>query len=144
MSVLAALVLGLAACGGGSGEPSLDDPTAEATQLLDRYFTALAEKDTQALDEILAPEFQVVRANGTVQDKAAYLADTPDVGDFSLDQVRATVGEDELVVSYQLTVTETVEGAAQPTGPAPRLTVFDWRDGSWRLVAHANFGAVER
>jgi hypothetical protein len=145
LSLLAALALVLPACGGGSAEaPSLDDPRAEATALLEGFFTALQQEDVDALDELLAPAFQVVRANGTVQDKPAYLADLPDLGEFSLDSVQATVGEDELVVSYLLTVSESVEGTSQPVGPAPRLSVFEWRDGAWRLVAHANFGAIER
>jgi hypothetical protein len=142
---LVAIVVALAAasCGGDeSGAPSVEDPNAEGTALVENYFGLLASKDVSGLDELLAPDFQVVRANGNVQDKTSYLENPPDVEDFTLRNVATRVGENTLTVSYQVNVAEVVAGAEEPSGWSPRLSVFEWQDGAWRLVAHANFGAI--
>jgi hypothetical protein len=42
------------------------------------------------------------------------------------------MGAGVLVVSYQVAVTETINGKEHPTGKAPRLSVFH-QNGVWRL-----------
>ena len=46
------------------------------------------------------------------------------------------------MVSYRVSVAETITGSEQPTGSGPRLSVFQWQNGAWHLSAHANFGAI--
>lgn len=142
--VLAAgVALIVAGWSGAASSPSRPgDPTAQGAALVQSYFTLLHNGDAEGLDALLAPGFQAVRANGDVQDKASYLADYPQVGDFTVTAVKGTKTDGVLVISYQVTVTETIGGVEQPTGPAPRLSVFQWERGAWRLASHANFNAI--
>lgn len=130
--------------GGATASPPTGNPTAQGKALVQRYFTMLHNGDTAGLKALLAPSFQVVRANGGVQTKGAYLASPPKVGSFTIAKVKGTQNGGVLVVSYQVMVTESVAGTEQPTGWAPRLSVFSWQNGAWRLAAHANFGAITK
>ena len=107
-----------------------------------RYFTLLQKKDVAGLHRFLSPAFQVQRADGTASEKADYLKKLPDVRKFSLSKFRATQQGATLVVRYLAVVTGTVNGKAYTPGPAPRLSVFSWDGGHWRLAAHSNFNPL--
>lgn len=146
LAVLAVGVTLLATGWGGSANasPPTRDPTVQGKALVQRFFVLLQNGDTAGLKVLLAPSFQVVRANGGVQGKASYLDTPPAVGHFTIAKVKGTQTGSVLVVSYQVAVSEKIAGAEQPTGWAPRLSVFAWQNGAWHLTAHANFGAITK
>ena len=139
-----AAVAALLFAGGGAGaSASSADSTQQGKALVQRFFTMLSRGDTQGLNELLTPSFQVVRANGGVQNKASYLANPPKIERFSIAKLKGTRIGGVLVVSYQVTVTESIAGSEQPVGPSPRLSVFQLQSNAWHLAAHANFGAIK-
>lgn len=125
--------------------PALVDLETEGGALATRFMEILglaeADKATE-LETFLAEEFQLVRANGTWADKAAYVANPATVHDFRIVGVVATQTDDVVVVSYTLETTETIDGVEQ-TSRAPRLSVFHWNGMGWQLAAHSNFGVVD-
>ena len=140
LAVAAAVSL-LAACGDDDGPPAIDDLNAEGARLVERFVTTVASGDAGSVQSILAPGFQIMRANGVVYERDEYLANLPEVGDFEIMDIRATRSEGTLTVSYVLEVTVTLDGLPQTTR-APRLSTFE-RDGEdWLLTSHANFGAI--
>ena len=145
---VAAVVVGAMVAGGGLARNAATShqaatPTARARVLVQHFLTLLQEQDKQGLKKLLAPSFQVVRANGGVQNKASYLANPPKIDHFKISQLRGTESAGLLVATYRLTVREIIGGVPQPGQAAPRLSVFHQTGGAWRLVAHANFGAVK-
>ena len=109
------------------------------------WWGALVAGTSRRLDAVLAPEFQIMRADGSSYDKEAYLASAlPKVAaipEFS--QMAVTAHGDLLVTRYWVTVKETRNGKTVEAY-APRLTVFR-RDGdSWLVSAHANFATLEK
>ena len=125
--------------------PVLADPTATGTALVTAYTTAVADGDVDALGALLAPGFQILRANGDHWDTASYLAQgLPTISSWSIDDVVATQSGPVLTVYWLITSTQVVDGVAQPSGAAPRLSSFVWLDGRWLLASHANFGTVNR
>lgn len=93
---------------------------------------------------LLAPEFQIMRSDGSGYDRAGYVG--RGVGlvkgkpAFALDDVVATRHGDIMVVRYMLRINEVIDGKPIRRR-APRLTVFRNIDGKWKVAAHANFGA---
>ena len=123
---------------------SAEDTLELGTELATQFFTILAEPEAEksaALEAFLAPEFQIVRANGDRLGREAYLAAPAAVEDFTISDVTATQGGDVIVVTYLSATTETIDGVEQTT-TAPRMSVFRLVDGTWQLSAHANFGAI--
>jgi hypothetical protein len=147
VAVAVLVALGAAGCddddGGTDQAPALENPAATGDRLVNEFFALVAEKDQDGLREFLSDAFIVQRANGTSSNKKDYLPNLPDVGEYETSNVTAVQAGDSLVVAYDLTVVETIEGVPFETDPAPRLSTFIWDDGDWRLVSHANFNVPE-
>ena len=115
-----------------------------AITALNAFWGAALKGTPEAIDPVLAPEFQIQRADGSGLEKEAYLksqlAKFTSIPEFTA--IDVTANGDILVVRYQVSVDSTREGKTVQR-EAPRLTVFR-RDGSaWLVVAHANFAPVE-
>lgn len=124
----------------GEGPPA-------AERAVKAFIEAVASADGQAIAAILAPEYQIMRADGVGYDREGYLAGgLPKIDNNSLEwrfeNLVATASDDLMVVRYHLVIDETIDHRPV-TRRAPRLTVFR-RDGEdWRVVAHANFARFE-
>ncbi len=121
-----------------------DDSLEETARAAVVAFTEAVIAGPDAVAPILAPEYQILRANGTGYDRDGYIAHVEEVSarpNFSHENIVATTADDVMVVRYVLSIDETIEGAPV-TRRAPRLTVFRKIDGAWKVVAHANFGAT--
>ena len=115
----------------------------DAEDAVAAWLAAVSDNGPAALAAVLAPEFQILRSDGTGWAREDYL------GRGRSQQLKppvprdlfATQTGDVLVVRYTLDVEQTIDGGSI-TGAAPRLTVFR-RDGDrWLVVAHANFAPV--
>lgn len=98
-----------------------------------------------ALEEVLAPEFQIQRADGTGLDRAAYIgggaATITEI--LGIHGLVVTAHDDLMVVRYLLVVAETLGGVTVER-EAPRLSVFRREGDRWLIVAHANFARLEQ
>ena len=143
-------VIGLVAGGLGlavAAAPAFADttvPMAEAQAAIDGFIDALFSGDPVRIDAVLAPEFQVLRADGKSYDKAAYLANLPQYKFRPRTRdLKVTSHEDLLVVNYLVETEQTVDG--QSFAPlAPRLTVFHKEGAVWQVVSHANFAQLDK
>jgi ketosteroid isomerase-like protein len=123
---------------GGDGEDAVN-----------AWLGALASGDIARVEQILAPEFQVVRSDGGAYAKGDYLVSgLPKIsGTPRVSEIVTTRSGSVLVVRYVLDITETI-GGAPVAGAAPRLTVFRRARGNggegWLVVAHANFASIPK
>ena len=118
---------------------------AQAKLAIEAYVDAVYKRDAALLDTILAPEFQVMRADGTSYDKAGYLTSALPVIEAppQIEDLVVTGSAEHLVARYLLIAKQTRAGIAIQT-KAPRLSVFRKDGDKYLLVAHANFAALER
>lgn len=151
LTLVIALATALAACtAAGSGTstpeaaaaPTLSNPVAEGQRLAEGFFSALQSGDPAKVSAVMAPEARIARANGDVVVRDDYLNNLPVIAQYTINKIGANQHGDVLVVTYHVMVDEIIDGVQQPTKEAPRMTVFQWQDGAWMLVAHANFGAI--
>lgn len=126
----------------GVGYYEQDASTAAAHQAVTAFVGAVSSADVAALQAILAPEFQIMRANGVGYDREGYIAsELPTIGEWRHEDLVATAAGDLLVARYELVADGTLDSTPM-VRRAPRLTVFR-RDGDrWLVVAHANFAAA--
>jgi ketosteroid isomerase-like protein len=124
--------------------PARADPNTDAASALNSWWGALVAGTPEAIGPVLAPEFQMMRADGSGYDKAGYLAsDLPKVVAIpSFREMNITEQADHVIVRYFVTVNETRDGKAVQAY-APRLTVFRKEGDRWLVVSHANFAALE-
>jgi hypothetical protein len=139
MIVVGLLVVG--ACGTDNDDhaPTLDNPSQTGQELVEKYMSLLAEENVAELEEFLSDAFLRQGAEGRFASKADYLADLPQISNYTIENVTANQDGDALVVRWMFTVEEVIDGRALQTDPAPRLATFVWNDGDWHLLSHANF-----
>ncbi len=135
MQALANLGMGLAS-----------DPEAAGKAAVEAWVGAVAEGDKTALGKILAPEFQIIRSDGTAYDMASYLQSElphfPEAPAFA--SLVVTGYGDYLVARYEIT-SKIMLGGEEELRYGPRLTVFrKGGGGTWLVVAHANLASITR
>lgn len=136
-----ALGMGLAAGTvlAGSGEQITQD---EARQVILNWIAALSTNDATAVGKLLAPEFQIMRANGKVFTKESYLKGLSGRrANPKINEISVTSHGDVAVVCYILSIDETLNGK-EVQSLAPRLTVFRKGEEGWLISAHANFAHI--
>ena len=114
----------------------------EALKALDPWADALATGDPAKIEKVLAPEFQIVRSNGSGHDKTSYLTSLPKQRIRSkFSDIVATGAGDIMVLRYRIETDQTIEGK-EVKGISPRLSVFRKVNDRWLISAHANFSAL--
>jgi hypothetical protein len=141
------LVLGLAVLAAaplvasGRAEAAPVGESAALAALLP-WIQAVAEGDRDAVGRLLAPEFQILRSDGTGYDKAGYLAALPQHRRMpEVRDVQAQGDGDLLVIRYAINADQIVRGQAMH-GTAPRLSTLRHEGEAWLMVAHANFARI--
>lgn len=124
---------------GSVGAHAEEDPNALARALLDRYYLALPGEG-DALADVLGDAFQTIRIDGSRLDRTEYLATPSTIRDYSLEEIRATLAEPVLTVTYFVTFTGIVQGVPRETVHAPRIAVFVHRGEAWKMEAFASLG----
>ena len=120
------------------------DLQADATNAIQAFLGAIMSGEPDKLAAVLAPEFQILRADGSRYDAKSYpdselpiIAAMPDIQNL----VASRTG-DILVTRYVISANQTRDGKVVET-TAPRLTVFRKSGDRWLVVAHGNFAALE-
>lgn len=115
-----------------------------ATQLLNRFFKALATDDQAKLGALLSPAWMIQRASGTWATRATYLAAMPDVRQYQIADVMAQYSAPTLVIRSRTATQEpNASGDLVTSRLAPRLSTFTWQGGRWRMTSHANFNPTD-
>ncbi len=121
------------------------DLQAEATAAIQSFIGAVISGEPAKVAATLAPEFQILRANGSRYDAKSYpdsdlpiIAEMPDI-----QKLVVTATGDSMVTTYVINVNETLDGSVVESY-APRMTVFRKQGGKWLVVAHGNFAGLER
>jgi ketosteroid isomerase-like protein len=127
------------------GQGQMANPEKEAGKAVEAWLAAVASGAVDRIRSVLAPEFQIARADGSAHNAADYLAsDLPRFAAMPrVSKLVATRYGDHLVARYWLTVDGTIGGEPME-GEAPRLTVFRRSGDTWLVVAHANFASLEK
>ncbi|MEX2201303.1 MAG: nuclear transport factor 2 family protein [Dongiaceae bacterium] len=137
--VLAMAALTLPA-GGAEAATAIDEATALAA--LDPWADALFSGDPATIEKVLAPEYQILRSDGTGYNKAQYMNVLPKQAMRSrFNGIVATGNERLMVLRYVIETNQTIEGQVVQA-VSPRLSVFRSEGEGWLLVAHANFAKL--
>lgn len=116
--------------------------TAEAEAAVMAWLTALKSGDPAEVGKILAPEFQILRSDGSGYSKAEYLKALPKFnGDPEILNLHETSQGDTLVLRYNLRLEQKI-GDKPVQALAPRLSVLRRGGAGWLMVAHANFAQI--
>ncbi len=135
LCVLTLLIVGQPAI---AAEETTDEATT-AVQLVREMWKYLEERNISALEEMMAPGFQSIHADGSRDsEQELELIKGLALGSYSLSDFKVTHNGPVLVATYFVSVEETIDGKHLSKKPAARMTVFLKTDTGWKWIAHAN------
>jgi ketosteroid isomerase-like protein len=128
---------------GSANSPEPVDLQVEIRGAIQSLFGALMTGESEKVAAILAPEFQILRSDGSNYDAGTYpTSDLPIISEMpAIEKLNVTAEGDIAVASYVINVDETIDGVLAEAY-APRLSVFRRSGDDWLLVAHGNFAAL--
>jgi outer membrane murein-binding lipoprotein Lpp len=118
-----------------------DVKIAEDTQ--NAFFQALKDGDAAALEKLLSPAFQLVRADGSSATKSEYLANPATMNSFELTDFITTREGDLIVAKFVGTTNEVIDGTEYKGDPADRFAVMQRNGDTWRIIAQVNFNSPD-
>lgn len=118
------------------------DGTSEGEKLERQMWSDFKAKDWPAVDAKIAAGFQSVHRDGP-HDRAGEIALIKGLtlGDYTLTDFKVTPNGDDLVVTYWVSVPETIDGKRLSSKPAMRMSVWEHGPTGWQWIAHANLKA---
>jgi hypothetical protein len=116
---------------------SLFADASQGEDLERKMWQDLKDKKWSEVEKRLAPYFQAVQVDGA-RDREQYLnrVKALDMGDFTFNNFKVTEGPGVMVVTYDVTVPETIEGK-RIISNAVRLSVWHNNNGNWQWIAHS-------
>ena len=119
-------------------------PGASAGEKLERQMSAdIKAKNWNAVESRIADGFQSVHPDGP-RDRAGEIAllKKMNMGDFTLSNFKSTVVGDNIVVTFTMTVAQTIDGKQLPPKPAYRLSVWKKGASGCQWISHANLASI--
>jgi hypothetical protein len=112
---------------------------ADALSALNPWADALFTGDPEKVAQVLAPEYQILRFDGTGLDREGYLKALPQQKKRSqFSAITPTAGGDIMVIRYRLDTDQVINGQTVQ-GVSPRLSVFRKIGSNWLISAHVAF-----
>jgi hypothetical protein len=111
---------------------------------LERQMAAdIKAKNWSAVEARIADGFQSVHPDG-FRDRAGEIAllKQMNFGEFTLSNFKSTPIGDNIVVTFTMTVAETIDGKRLPAHPAYRLSVWKKGANGWQWISHANLATI--
>ncbi len=121
----------------------MNQTTNDGEKMEKQIWEDIKAKNWNAVEAKIAEGFQSVHPDGA-RDRTGEitLIKNLDVGQVTFNDFRSTMSGDNIVVSYMISVQETVDLERLPTKPTPRLSV--WKKGThgWQWICHANLNPI--
>ena len=100
-------------------------------------------KEWKVVESKIAEGFQSIHPDGP-RDRAGEISliEHLNLGEFTLSNFKSTVNGDNIVVTYTITVQETIDQKRLPAKPTQRMSV--WKKGThgWQWICHANLNPI--
>ncbi len=126
----------------GTGDPL--SVQREGEELLKRVWDAMREGQWDLIGGLISPGFQSVHMDGArSREHEIELLKGLDLSDFMLRDILVTRTGPVMVVTYAVTVAETIGGQRVPAHLSPRMSVFLKTDEGWRWISHANLTPIQ-
>lgn len=115
------------------------DDAADGEAMTRDVWAAMKAGDSAMLESRMSASFQSVHQDGARdRDGELELIRNLALGEYTLSDFRVTRAGDTLVVTYTVSVQETIGSEVLSKDPAPRMSVFQTSADGWQWIAHAN------
>ena len=118
-------------------EPSLGE------KLVRQLWVDMKENNIAAIEKMIAPGFQSIHEDGSrAREEEIELIKGLNLGEYTLTDFNVTQTGSVIIVTYFVSVQETINNKRLSMKPAARLSIFMETDSGWQWIAHANLKAL--
>lgn len=113
--------------------------------LVRQLWVDMKTKNIESLEKKIASGFQSIHQDGARnREQELSLIKELNLGEYILSDFKITRNGAVIIVTYFVSVAETIEGKLLSKKPAPRLSIFLKTESGWQWIAHANLKSLER
>jgi hypothetical protein len=117
--------------------------SSEGEKLERQMWADMKAQNWKAVKSRMATAFQSVHPDGALdRSEEIALIQGLKLGKYQLKDFEVTRSGDDLVVTYLISVQETIDATRLPTKPAPRMSIWRKTDSGWKWIAHANLNPL--
>lgn len=122
-----------------------EDSDKLGRELVDNVWGLMKANNTEALREIMDEGFQSLHQDGSrdLEEQIALIAGLS-LGEYKLTDFNTSLSGNTIIVTYFVSVEETIDGERLDSDPAPRMTVFVKSGDSWKWLAHVNMKPLKK
>ncbi|OPY77505.1 MAG: hypothetical protein A4E64_01090 [Syntrophorhabdus sp. PtaU1.Bin058] len=138
VSLLLFIGQGIVFAGESAGEPGLGE------KLVRQLWVDMSSKNIKAIEKYIAPNFQSIHADGARDHmRQIDLIKGLDIKKYTLSNFKATQEGPVVIVTYFVSVEETIDGKRLSAKPAARLSAWLKTDSGWKWIIHANLRPLQ-
>jgi hypothetical protein len=121
----------------------MNQTTTDGEKMEKQMWEDIKAKNWKAVEDKIAEGFQSVHPDGA-RDRAGEISllKNLDVGQVTFSDFKSTMNGDNIVVTYMISVQETIDLERLPTKPASRLSVWKKGDSGLQWICHANLTPI--
>lgn len=139
------VVLFISNCSKLPKQPVKEIQSVDGEKLVRQLWSDFKRNNREVFENWIADGFQSIHQDGS-RNKAEQitLLMNLNLGDYTLSNFKTTQNENIVIVTYTVSVHETIDGKVLPTSPAQRLSIFQKIDNDWKWIAHANLNPMNK
>ncbi len=112
--------------------------------LLMKLWGYMKARNIKALEDMMPPCFQSVHRDGARnREQELKILKNLNLGEYKITNIKSTSQGPVIIVTYFVSVSETIEGKKLDKKPAQRMTAFLKTDKGWKWILHANLRAMK-
>ncbi len=112
--------------------------------LVKQLWDDMKNADVEAISKYISPQFQSIHEDGPRnRDEQLELIENLDLGEYILEGFFTTENDNIIVVSYFVTVEETLEGKRLPGRKSARLSAWQKTENGCKWIIHANLRTMQ-
>ena len=121
----------------------MNSTTNDGEKMEKQMWEDIKAKNWKAVENKIAEGFQSVHPDGA-RDRAGEISliKNLSVGQIALSDFKSTMNGDNIVVTYMISVQETIDLERLPTKPAPRLSVWKKGASGWQWISQPNLNPI--
>ncbi len=144
--ILSILLLFVFACNppAKETEKEVEPEKVNGEQLEKELWSDFKSMKMDTITKKIADAFQSVHGDGTRnKQEEIELLNNLDLGNYQLTDFTVTRQDNIIVVTYMVSVEETIKGETLSTKPSPRMSVWIKSEQGWQWIAHANLNPMK-
>ena len=121
-----------------------ESPLEQGKKLVRQVWADMKAGNIEAIEKWLAQGFQSVHQDGTRnREQEIELIKGLNLGEYTLTDFTVTQNGPVIIVTYFVSVAETIDDKRLSSTPAARLSGFLKTDDGWKWIVHANLKPLE-